>query len=352
MSLEHGFNQAWYQGKKWTQLFRPLLPLVSYYVKSKRKAYLQGDSASYRAPVPVIVVGNITVGGTGKSPMVIALCQFLRVAGYRPGIISRGYGASATQVMAVHDGADPSIVGDEPMMLAKRTACPVVIGRQRAQAAKMLLDNYDVNLIISDDGLQHYALTRDIEIVMLDQQRGVGNGALLPVGPLREPIERLQSADFVVSASQSQANLQNSLPACIAPLGLQNFHTLPLLATQLVNLRSNEVADFALLKQQKHWTVCAGIGNPQRFLDTLKGLGLGNNYTTLWWPDHHKITVKDIPAKGPTIMTEKDAVKCHALAVANEDVWYLTIELTLTELFKQTLMASLSALSTCELNNK
>jgi len=340
VSLEALFNASWYGKNRWTKCFYPLMPLVRRFVKNKRQKFIDCEHLLFQSPVPVIVVGNITVGGTGKSPMVVALCEFLQSRGYSPGIVSRGYGSKSQEVLLVDASSSSDQVGDEPLMLARRTQCPVVIGRQRVQALEKLLQECDVDIVISDDGLQHYALNRDIEIVMIDYERGFGNGELLPVGPLREPIDRLKEVNFIASAIQS--NQSSIVPAYIPQNLTEKFSCLLLDVVDLVNVKTGEVADLKVLQSQDGWHLMAAIGNPSRFLNTLLLLGLQEGFTTNWLPDHYKPMIKDIPTHGSVVMTEKDAVKCFALDFSNADVWYLRIKLQLNDDFKFNLMNALS----------
>ncbi|MFT2111320.1 tetraacyldisaccharide 4'-kinase [Marinomonas sp. 2405UD68-3] len=340
MSLETLFNASWYGKSHWTKCFYPLMPLVRRFVKKKRQDFIDSEDLLFQSPVPVIVVGNITVGGTGKSPMVVALCEFLQSKGYSPGIVSRGYGSKNQEALRVDSSSSPHQVGDEPLMLTRRTQCPVVIGRQRVQALEKLLKECDVDVVISDDGLQHYALNRDIEIVMVDYERGFGNGELLPVGPLREPIERLKEVNFITSVIQS--NQSSVVPEYMPQNLAERFSCLQLDAVDLVNLKTGEVAGLSILQRQISWHLMAAIGNPNRFLNTLLLLGLREGFTTNWLPDHYKLMVKDIPMHGAVVMTEKDAVKCLALDFSNPDVWYLRIKLQLNDDFKFNLINALS----------
>jgi len=228
VSVESLFTRSWYGRCGWTNIFRPLQPLIKNAVVNKRNAFLEHPELSYKAPVPVIVVGNISVGGTGKSPMVVALCKLLKEQGYRPGIVSRGHGAKIETPTHVYSDSMAQDVGDEPVMLARRATCPMVVFPKRDEAVQHLLATTDVNIIVSDDGLQHYQLNRDIEVAMLDAKRGIGNGQLLPVGPLREPVERLKSVDFIVSVSNSMTTpLEKiALPLTLAPLIPSNLVSL------------------------------------------------------------------------------------------------------------------------------
>lgn len=336
MSIESLFNRAWYGSCGWTHVFRPLQPLVRKVVLDKRRAFLANPDASYKAPVPVIVVGNISIGGTGKSPMVVALCKLLIAQGYRPGIVSRGHGVKIQNPTHVYPNSLANDVGDEPVMLARRAACPMVVFPKRAEAVKYLLATTDVNIIISDDGMQHYQLNRDIEIAMLDAKRGVGNGQLLPVGPLREPVERLNDVDFVVSVSDKMTPLlaQLELPMTLAPL----------IPTNMVSMDGSKTIDcHSAFVDRKKWHMMAGIGNPERFVETLKELGLKREDASHhWFEDHHCFVASDIPTSGAVIMTEKDAVKCQSLSLSNSNVWYLPVSLDLPLGFQRAFLEKLN----------
>ncbi|MEO9654597.1 tetraacyldisaccharide 4'-kinase [Marinomonas sp.] len=343
MSLEKTFNRSWYQEKGWTQLFKPLLPFVNRVVAKKRNNFLLNKTESYRAPVPIIVVGNISVGGTGKSPMVVALCELLKAQGYKPGIVSRGHGAKVSTPMKVTIDSLPAQVGDEPVMLARRTQCPLVVFPKRDEAVKHLLVNAEVDVVISDDGMQHYALQRDIEIAMLDNQRGLGNGYLLPVGPLREPASRLLEVDFVVTIGEQ-------VSADLGKLSLP-IHAMPLQTDYLYKLQASErLPAKQLLADHTRWHLMAGIGNPLRFQYSLQALGLPAGFTHQWFADHHAFVEQDIPTNLPVIMTEKDAVKCRYLKTSNPNIWYLPISLQLTAEFSTVLLDKLNRIN-LELKN-
>lgn len=336
MSLESLFTRSWYGRCGWTNVFRPLQPLIKKVVLKKRATFLEQTDVSYKAPVPVIVVGNISVGGTGKSPMVVALCKLLSAHGYRPGIVSRGHGAKIDTPTHVYANSLASLVGDEPVMLARRASCPMVVFPKRVEAVKHLLDTTDVNIVVCDDGMQHYQLNRDIEVAMLDASRGIGNGQLLPVGPLREPVERLNDVDFVVSVSDV---MTDSLQTLNLPITLA-----PLTSSSLVSLDGSKRIDcLDAFSDDAKWHLVAGIGNPQRFLDTLTTLGLSDDQISYkWYSDHHSFEASDIPVNGAVIMTEKDAVKCQSLTLLNTNVWYLPVSLVLPDGFQKAFLEKLS----------
>lgn len=325
MSLKNVLSQwiqnQWYRQTSPHCLLTSLEKLFHEGVVLRQEAYQSGRIPSERLPVPVIVVGNLTVGGSGKTPLVVWLTLFLKSRGYRPGIISRGYGGQTSRKpLAVDFNTSPRLAGDEPVLIARRTGCPVYVSPLRVEAGRALLAQTDCNLIIADDGLQHYALARDIEIVVIDGKRGFGNGHLLPAGPLREPVERLESVDMVVYNGT-------------APEG---GHGMTLQGDLAVNLRDmwkrRKLESFA----GKSLSAMAGIGDPQRFFDSLACHGLAFQQRAL--PDHHEYKESDLAFAGdtPLLMTEKDAVKCREFA--REDDWYLPVEAHLPATFGQELL--------------
>jgi tetraacyldisaccharide 4'-kinase len=267
---------------------------------------------SYRVAVPVIVVGNINVGGTGKTPLVIWLAEQLTLAGYKPGIISRGYGGSAKQVAQVLSSSDPAIVGDEAVLIATRTACPVFVSANRVAAAQNLLASFpECNVIISDDGLQHYRMQRDVEIVVYDAVKGFDNGALLPAGPLRESISRLKTVDAIVCNGKSdQSNVFESIE-------------MQLESGPFYNLLAVDQKVDAQAFSEKKVVAIAGIGNPARFFESLKRLGV--QFESRAYSDHYPFQAEDFGGIDADIivMTEKDAVKCRAFAQSN--YWVLPV---------------------------
>lgn len=313
-------QRVWY-GNRAPLWLRPLAALYGGISARRRRAFQRGDKPSWQAPVPVVVVGNISVGGTGKTPLTQTLCDWLRSEGWRPGIVSRGYGGRSDHYpLSVEPDTPACACGDEPLLLAQTTGCPVVVDPDRCRAVRHLLANHDCNLVISDDGLQHYALGRDIEIAVVDGERGLGNRALMPAGPLREPEERLQQVDFVVvNGGEWQYP------------GAQRM--------QLVAgaLRRLDGAPAELPPGPVH--ALAGIGNPRRFFNTLRELG----YQPIEhpWPDHHQFSADELEFGDglPLIMTAKDAVKCCAFAPDNR--YYLPVSAQLPALFFEQLAARL-----------
>ncbi len=285
----------------------PLAWLFAAVATARRLAYRAGILRPAGVRVPVAVVGNITVGGTGKTPLVLWLAQALHDRGCRPGIVSRGYGVRAADPRPVRPEDTPLLVGDEPLLLARRSRCPVWIGRDRVAAARALLETHpECDVLISDDGLQHYRLRRDVEIAVIDD-RGAGNGWHLPAGPLREPMARLASVDAVVINGDR------------IPAGLDPTPTVPVYSMRLVGERFRRLGDptqtcgaEAFAGMRLH--ALAGIGNPQRFFDHLASLGL--RFSPHAFPDHHAYTRADLafPEADALLMTEKDGVKCAAFA--------------------------------------
>ena len=320
--LVRWFEDAWYKEMYISAWFMPLSMFYVDAVRLRRFLYRIGVLKKTKLPVPVIVVGNITVGGTGKTPLVIWMVEFLKQNGYKPGVISRGYaGAASSSPQAVTADSDPAQVGDEAVLLAVRCDCPVVVGAERVAAARQLLSSHACDVLISDDGLQHYALQRDIEIVVIDGQRRFGNGYCLPVGPLREPPERVKQVDLVVVNGPEEL-LEGELP-------------MQCQGRQLVNLHSGEPKPLAEFKGMAVNAVAA-IGNTKRFFAQLAAAGL--DCQTHAFPDHHPFSAADLQFNDqrPLIMTEKDAVKCRRFAT--DRYWYLPIDAELPEAFSQQLL--------------
>ncbi|MHB8455128.1 MAG: tetraacyldisaccharide 4'-kinase [Acidiferrobacterales bacterium] len=305
-----GFLENRWQGRSLVILaLRPLSALYCLVISVRNRLYDLRVLASARMPVPVIVVGNITVGGTGKTPLVAWLGEFLRQSGYRPGIVSRGYrGRARVWPQAVSPGSDPAEVGDEPVLLARHARCPVMVGPDRVAAARALLAAHDCDVLISDDGLQHRRLARDIEIVVIDGERRFGNGLCLPAGPLREPVARLMSVQARVVQGSPRAG---ETGMTFRDAGFRNLAT----------GETRTARDFSGAMELH---AVAGIGNPSRFFAHLRNLGL--NVHEHAYPDHHAFSTTDLDF-GPdatVIMTEKDAVKCERFAGRGH--WFLSIE--------------------------
>jgi tetraacyldisaccharide 4'-kinase len=314
-------ESAWYgvgRAPWWT---RPLALLYGMVTSLRRALYRIGVLRSVRLPVPVVVIGNLSVGGTGKTPLTIAVAEALRRRGYTPGVVSRGYGGTQKQPLLLGGSPDPAVVGDEPCLIhASGTA--VAIGRDRPEAAKLLI-GAGCDVVIADDGLQHYALARNIELCVIDGVRRFGNSRLLPAGPLREPLSRLKQVDFRVCNGGVVA------PGDV-PMQLQGA-----LARGLVNDAIKPLAEFA--GQTVH--AVAAIGHPQRFFASLRSQGM--QVIEHAFPDHHAFVPADLAfADGrPVLMTEKDAVKC--LAFAQPHWWTVPVRAILPPAFFDDLVARL-----------
>ena len=300
---------GWWWGPRRAALW-PLLPLAGLYCAAawtRRQLYRWGLRRAWRAPVPVVVVGNLTVGGSGKTPLVVALARWLAARGRRPGIVSRGYRrASGGALLEVGPEDDAGTRGDEAVLMARRAACPVVVAADRpAGAARLVALGCDV--VLSDDGLQHYRLARDLEIAVVDGRRGHGNRWCLPAGPLREPLGRLRTVDAVVF------NGGDPRPGTYA---------MRLEAGPLTPLAGGEAVPAARWAGRRVHAV-AGIGDPRRFFDLLAGLGL--EVIPHPFPDHHPFRPRDLDFgdRLPVIMTEKDAVKCRFPVAGG--AWYLPV---------------------------
>ncbi len=334
-SKEHGLVRSWYQKSLWLYLLAPL-SIVYFLVSTVRRlAFRFGLSSSYKPPVPTIVVGNITVGGTGKTPVVIALVQALTRQGFKPGVISRGYGSKAPQYpFAVTAAGSASECGDEPLLIARQTGAPVVIAANRKQAIAMLLEQHDCNVIVSDDGLQHYALQRDIEIAVVDVKRGFGHAWLLPVGPLRELTSRLAKVDYIIGNGEGELNLPNTAP----------FYPLQLQARSLQAIDSDQVVSLADWPQGKRVHAVAGIGNPGRFFATLRELGF--DPVEHAFADHYRYQSHDFQFAEslPIIMTAKDAVKVLDMQ-APDNCWQLPVEAAIDPLFFDSISQQIQSLS-------
>lgn len=351
-ALAQAIQRRWYGSAGWLWLLWPLSRLFGWVAARRRQR-----TRPWTAPVPVIVVGNIAVGGTGKTPVVAALIEHLREIGYRPGVVSRGYGGRSRQPKAVTADSDPALVGDEPVLLAQLCQCPVWVDRDRPAAVRALLAASDCDVVIADDGLQHYALGRDLEIVVVDGQRGLGNGQMLPVGPLREPAQRLASVDWVLI---NGGDWQRP--------GAERF---ALRATGWVRFGSTGANSgerpgdpwASLLPLSAGPGGCvhavAGIGNPQRFFATLRELGL--QPVEHPFADHHPYRLADLEFAEPLpiVTTGKDAVKLGPLLARASarasgsagprpgpgQLWYLAVRAQLPATFLQALTARLEELT-------
>jgi tetraacyldisaccharide 4'-kinase len=297
-------ERHWYRVSALSLLLLPLSHVFRAAVALRRALYRAGLLRSVRLPVPVVVVGNLTAGGTGKTPLVLWLVRELRGRGKKPGIVSRGYGGTAASPRPVVPGADPAAVGDEPALLAERAGCPVWIGADRPAAARALLAaNPACDIIVCDDGLQHYRLQRDVELAVEDE-RGFGNGFMLPAGPLREPPGRLVDARVVNRSGDGDAAQRKGAAATF---------TMRLVPSGLVRVGIPEAAVAPEEISGRRLHAVAGIGNPARFFRALERMGL--RVTAHPFPDHHRYSPEDLAFAecDYILMTEKDAVKCRRL---------------------------------------
>lgn len=326
--MEKRLDHYWYSSGPVSFALWPLSWIFSLLAVCRRRLLV-----ARQKPVPdncpVIVVGNISVGGTGKTPMVIWLANMLKAYGMNPGIVSRGYGGKSNDwPQKVTRKSNPLMVGDEPVIIARSTSCPVYVDPNRPRAIDHLIRENLVDVIISDDGLQHYRMPRDIEIVMIDGVRRFGNQLCLPAGPLREPVSRLRSVDFrVVTSGQAQQN---------------DEYEMELRGNELINVRDPKKTK--LLKNFRRHQVhaVAGIGAPMRFFSTLTSAGV--QVVMHPFPDHHVFKASDFEFNVdlPVIMTEKDAIKCSHLV--GDNVWYLPVKAKLGHEFATNLIHKLKVI--------
>lgn len=324
MSIETTVTRAWQRQAPWLWLLLPVSWLYGLVIRLRRYAYKSKWLSSYRAPIPVMVIGNISVGGSGKTPLIIELVDYLQKQGVRAGVISRGYGGDSSQMPAlVNASSTPNMVGDEPCLIVGMTNVPMAVSPNREQAITTLLVSHpDLQLIVADDGLQHYALQRDIEWIVVDAARGFGNEQLLPTGFLREPMSRLKGAN-VIYHDQLEVD-----PADEANEGSNkaqiNHLTMHMQAEEMQQLWQPASSDTPTIDSQTNSTspkkgcqvyAVSGIGYPQRFFDTLTSLGfdvIGYPY-----PDHYEFNLTELLQyqDHPVVVTSKDAVKIRALLV-------------------------------------
>jgi len=329
--LHRLIEKTWYQHDHWSDRLvmwglLPLVPVFCLLGKYRRWQHIRSRPAP--PAIPIIVIGNITVGGTGKTPLVIYLADLLKRHGYRPAIISRGYGGQAKNwPQNVTAASHPHLVGDEPVLMATHTHVPVVVGADRNTDIQYLLNHHHCDVILSDDGLQHYRMPRNLEILVLDGKRGFGNGWCLPAGPLREPQKRWQHGDFRIINGESTHH-----PS------IDHDYTMQLVGTQLISLNHHapkSLKDFA--GQTVH--AVSGIGHPERFFKHLSKQGL--QIIPHSFPDHHLFHKTELCFNDPhaIIMTEKDAVKCRGFSLNN--AWYLPVEAQLPQAFEHDFLKKL-----------
>jgi len=326
-------EDSWYKKRLWLWILWPFSRLIKSLVTRRRNKFLLNSELSWKPNIPVIVVGNIIVGGSGKTPFVIWLSKLLEEQGYKPGIVSRGYGSKSNQYpLLINDDSRIEDSGDEPLIIHRNTNRPVCISPNRTQAVKKLLEDTDTDIVISDDGLQHYKLGRDMEIIVFDGLRGIGNSLCLPAGPLREPIERSKDADFIVSSTK-KLNIEEIQEDCLMTYK-------PLEWVRLSDNRRFPAKDWPL---SRNVHAVAGIGNPSKFYNTLTVLGL--NLVEHSFPDHYQFKEEDLNFEDnhPILMTEKDAVRC--MDMKNKNLWYLSIEAEIKDgSFKTELLTKLKGI--------
>lgn len=314
--LNEWIQRTWYQGGSGYLVLLPLSGIYWLLIGLRRLLYFSGVRKAKAVDAPVIVVGNITAGGTGKTPVSIWLATSLRERGFRPGIVSRGYGGSkSASPMRVDPASDPAIVGDEPVLLAKRSGCPVAVDSNRVRAAEMLIDD-GVDLIIADDGLQHRRLVRSYEICVIDGTRWLGNRFVLPAGPLRETASRLSNVDQILVNGKLREQAETTTE--------QNAIEFGLTATEVCRLNGSLVRPIERFANTTVHAVAA-IGNPKRFFEMLRGHGL--QVIEHAFPDHAVIDVASLKFNDDfeILMTEKDAVKIGTRA--HDRLWYVPVEL-------------------------
>jgi len=314
----------------------PLSWIYIFFIRLRYFLYNGGFFSITKIDVPVIVVGNIAVGGSGKTPLVIWLAEYFKAKGLSPGIVSRGYGGAYTSdIELVKSTSDPVKVGDEPVLIARNSHCPVIVGKERVKAAKELIEKYECDIILSDDGMQHYSLARDMELVVVDGESPFGNGCCLPAGPCREPkLRPFYDADMAITTyrggeSISEGDLENKLMMAYAESGITYSPRIIMhyIYKELEAVSSSTKTVTLSDLQGKTIHAVAGIHNPTHFFSYLRNNNV--NLITHQFPDHHIYTEKDVEFDDnlPVVMTEKDAVKCLSFTV--EKLWYLPISVEL-----------------------
>ena len=320
-TLQKWANFIWYQDNFIGLCLLPFSMIFNDIVRFRRYLYRIGLLKKHKLSVPIIIVGNITVGGTGKTPLTIYIIEQLKQLGYRPGVIARGYcGESEQWPQMVGKDSNPEVVGDEPLVIARHSECPIAVGPDRVAAAKLLLQQTDCNVIISDDGLQHYRLERDIEIIVVDGERRFGNGYSLPSGPLREAVSRIREVDFLVCNGGNAE--EDEFPMVVQ-------------GNKAINLLSGEQQSLDYFKNKKCHAV-AGIGNPQRFFSLLDDADISCRQHV--FADHHDFAREDLSFEDSSeiLMTEKDSVKCAAFVQKN--YWHIPVTASLPEVFTEKLV--------------
>jgi subfamily B ATP-binding cassette protein MsbA len=318
---------SWYKKSLWLYLLYPFALTISYLTSRRRRKFLKNIDSKYKSEIPLIIVGNLTIGGTGKTPLVKYIASELIKIGYKPGLVSRGYGGKFKETLSVTNETPVKLTGDEAQILATLNI-PFYIDKNRVRALKALNENHDCDIVISDDGLQHYNMNRDIEIVVIDGKRRFGNNLTFPAGPLRESKKRLASVDFVVNNSgptEEGEYLMNVSPS------------------KFIHLKSGKSYPIEKWPMHKQVHAVAGLGNPGRFFDLLARLGF--DIIRHPFPDHHNFVSTDINYLDhlPIIMTEKDASKCKDFK--NNRIWYLTIEADVSDKFMSELDSKIKSIN-------
>ncbi len=324
MKFRDALLKSWIKPNLLTGLLKPMSPVYRGVFSVRKLAFDKGVFKRYKAPLPVIVIGNLTVGGTGKTPLVIHLVEQLKALGFAPGVISRGYSGDAPSYPLFVEPSTPvAHSGDEAALILRRTGVPIMVGPDRQASIVALLHNHKINVIVSDDGLQHFALERDIEVCLIDDTSPHENENMLPAGPYREPLTRLMSVDFIVRHGGNVGNAANQF------------------AMHLAAAKPKPVAvdNKTKFDARSKLHALAGIGNPQRFFNTCKELGY--DFTPHEFPDHHHFSSHEISFGDATVlMTEKDAVKCAD--IADERHWYLPVDAVLDKQFASAIAARLA----------
>ena len=314
ISVDQIFNNQYYKKSSWIYLLIPIS--IFFYLSSILKKYLykKGFLTTIKIKVPVLIIGNITLGGTGKTPLALNIIENFLKEGLKPALISRGYGGRANNIKEVFEFSNVRAVGDEALLIKSKSKIPVFIGKDRANVARILLKKYpETSIIISDDGLQHHRLARDYEIIVVDSQRQFGNGLIFPAGPLRECISKLKQVDAVVYKGANS----NS-----------NYYQMKYITKHFKNLLTNKTAIFKGIQDKKIVAITA-IGNPESFFSTLEGYGL--EFKKVTYNDHYLFNKNDFIkyADYNIVMTEKDAIKCQKFATKN--FWVLPLETKVDE---------------------
>ncbi len=327
----------WYGRPGLLSLLSPLEFLYKKTAESRQKAHAQN---AQRYSVPVIVVGNISIGGTGKTPTIISLISFLQDKGFRVGIVSRGYGRGTTGLVIANKESSASDIGDEPYLIYSNTGCQLAVCENRSDAVQALNDDDVCDIILADDGLQHYSMFRDREIVVIDGLRGVGNGRMLPVGPLREPVQRMDTVDWALVNGAASSN-----PLFETATPVFNIHVEALEFVQVSTGKAfplNYFSDTSREDQTAKIVAVAGLGNPQKFFLTLAELGL--RFHKKAFKDHHAYTHDDFAHMDSQVilMTEKDAVKCKP--IVGDNAFYLKVTMKLPDVFLEDFYTQINTL--------